>query len=243
VRKGERTTSKFLLKPLRCHDCKARYWVPNNKAYLTASAISVCFLLVTYLVWTNFIISNSNIARSKQFDAEKVTIYTVPKNHDGPAHDSALENFIDIIEPNKIDNPQLTEANADKRTFRTQLYYERAQNGDADAQYQLGLAYFNGHDTIQDYEEAAKWLELAAQSNHASAQYRLGLIYKTGLGTDADLEKSYMWLNLSAAAGISLAASERNDVMRSLSPKQLIQAQRASREWIQGQERSTLTNN
>lgn len=223
---------------------KQCYWIPNNKAYLIASTISACFLLVIYLVWTNFIVADSNIVRSKQFDAEKATIYTTPKIHDDPVHDSTLENFIDIIEPKEIDNPQLIEANTDKRTFRTQLFYERAKNGDANAQYQLGIAYLNGHDTIQDFEEAAKWFELAAESNHASAQYQLGLIYKTGrLGTDADLEKSYIWLNLSAAAGIDLAALARNEVMRSLSPKQLIQAQRASREWIQSEKESTLTNN
>lgn len=179
------------------------------------------------------------ITRSKQFDAEKATINMASKIH----NDSALGNLIDIIEPNEIDNPQLTKASADKRAFRTQLYYERAQNGDTEAQYQLGLAYLNGNDTIQDFEESAKWFELAAESNHALAQYQLGLIYKTRLGTDADLKKSYMWLNLSAAAGIDQAALARNKVMLSLSPEQLIQAQRASRERLQDQKTGTLINN
>lgn len=186
---------------------------------------------------------SSNITRSQKLDAEMMTINMAPRIHNDLGHDSALENLVDVMKPKEMDsNTQLAEISADKRTFRTQLYYKRAQNGDADAQYQLGLAYLNGNDTIQDFEEAAKWFELAAESNHALAQYQLGLIYKTGLGTEPDLEKSYMWLNISAAAGIDMAALARNEVIHSLSPEQVIQAQRASREQLQSKKKDTLSD-
>ena len=44
--------------------------------------------------------------------------------------------------------------------------------------------------------------------------------------------QSYVWLNLAAAAGIPEAVSARDEVMRSLSNKQLAQAQKTAREWL-----------
>ncbi|SFM08649.1 hypothetical protein SAMN05421880_10628 [Nitrosomonas nitrosa] len=107
--------------------------------------------------------------------------------------------------------------------------------GSADAQYQLGSLYLTGRGTLQDFQEAAKWFSSAAEQNHAPAQYQLGLLYHKGLGVDLDNEKSYMWLNLAAAAGIEQAAAARDKVMHSLSTKQLVQAQKASRDWLASQ--------
>ncbi|MDH5553195.1 MAG: sel1 repeat family protein [Nitrosomonas sp.] len=231
--------SKLLLRPLHCHNCKTRYWVPYKKAYLTAIVVFISSLILIFFVWMNFIMPSSNITRPQKIDAEMMTTHIAPRTHNDLGHDPALENLADVMKPKEIDsNIQLAEISADQRTFRTQLYYKRAQNGDTDAQYQLGLAYLNGDDTIQDFEEAAKWFELAAESNHALAQYQLGLIYKTGLGKKPDLEKSYMWLNISAAAGIDMAAIARSEIIHSLSPEQVIQAQRASREQLQNKRHS-----
>ena len=53
-----------------------------------------------------------------------------------------------------------------------------AKQGDADAQYNLGLMYNgNGQGVPQDYKEAVKWYRLAAEQGHAWAQYNLGLMY------------------------------------------------------------------
>ena len=57
---------------------------------------------------------------------------------------------------------------------------EAAQAGDADAQNQLGLAYYVGVGVAQDNEEAADWFEAAALQNHAEAQFNLGVLYANG---------------------------------------------------------------
>ena len=72
---------------------------------------------------------------------------------------------------------------------------------------------------LQDFDEAAKWLKLAAEQGYALAQYQLGLIYRTGHGVAIDQVQSYVWLNLAAAAGIQQAVAAREEVMRSLNGK------------------------
>ena len=70
----------------------------------------------------------------------------------------------------------------DDHHFTVQLYQESAENGEADAQYKLGLLYLTGNGALQDFAEAAKWLKQAAEQGYALAQYELGLIYRTGYG-------------------------------------------------------------
>ena len=49
-----------------------------------------------------------------------------------------------------------------------------------DAQYNLGIMYYNGQGVPQDYAEAAKWFRLAAEQGDVSAQYNLGVMYDNG---------------------------------------------------------------
>ena len=55
----------------------------------------------------------------------------------------------------------------------------KAEQGDAEAQYNLGVSYYNGEGVAQDYAEAVKWWRKAAEQGYADAQYNLGLSYYT----------------------------------------------------------------
>ena len=57
-----------------------------------------------------------------------------------------------------------------------------AEAGDTEAQYNLGLMYFNGRGVAQDDVEAVAWYRQAAGQGHAKAQTRLGVMYDTGKG-------------------------------------------------------------
>lgn len=252
LRKNERTISMVLIKPLRCHDCRARYWVPNIKAYLIAGTASFFGLLLMYFVFKSILMPNQKIVRLEQLDARKEVAISnaATKLHNDSEFaftPKRATNVMPLAETEVTDGAktgsQLAEVNADNRHFTVQLFYENAQNGDADAQYQLGLLYLEGKSTIQDFEEAAKWFALAAEKNHIQAQYQLGIFYKTGLGIDIDPGKSYMWLNLAAAGGVEKAAWVRDEIMRSLNPEQLKQAQKAAREWILNLNKETSIDN
>jgi TPR repeat protein len=68
----------------------------------------------------------------------------------------------------------------------------RAQTGDAQAQYDLAAAYFQGTgDITRNIPRALEWLEKAAAQGHIAASYRLGEIYYHGHGgVQPDLEKA-----------------------------------------------------
>jgi TPR repeat protein len=48
-----------------------------------------------------------------------------------------------------------------------------ADQGDAVAQFNLGLIYYYGHGVPQDYLQAVAWYRKAADQGHAGAQYAL----------------------------------------------------------------------
>ena len=59
---------------------------------------------------------------------------------------------------------------------------KKAEQGDADAQYNLGLCYETGEVVERDYKEAVKWYKMAAEQGHVLARYTLALSYYPGGG-------------------------------------------------------------
>ena len=55
-----------------------------------------------------------------------------------------------------------------------------AKQGEAIAQYNLGVMYVNGHGVTQDDAEAVKWYRKAAQQGYALSQHNLGFMYVNG---------------------------------------------------------------
>ena len=68
----------------------------------------------------------------------------------------------------------------------------------------LGLAYFEGRGTGQNFEKGAWWLWRAAEQRHTGAQYRLGLAWRDGCfgGERAFAQaESEKWLRRAADRG------------------------------------------
>ena len=111
----------------------------------------------------------------------------------------------------------------------------RAEQGDADAQSSLGLAYATGRGVAQDDAEAVRWYRLAGDQGNPSGQLNLGLMYATGRGVPQDYVQAYMWLSLSASRSSGeardRAVDNRDRVASRLTPDQRAEAQRLAREW------------
>jgi hypothetical protein len=107
----------------------------------------------------------------------------------------------------------------------------RAEQGDARAQFNLGLMYDTGEGVPQDDAEAVRWYRLAADQGDATAQYNLGLMYANGQGVPQDYVAAHMWLNLAAAQGNANASESRDIVANRMTPEQIAEAQRLAREW------------
>ena len=76
-----------------------------------------------------------------------------------------------------------------------------AENGDAEAQYNLGLMYNNGDGVQQDYAEALKWYHKAAEQGNADAQYNIGDMYHDGEGVSRDYAEAAKWYHKAAKQG------------------------------------------
>jgi hypothetical protein len=79
-----------------------------------------------------------------------------------------------------------------------------AEGGDASAQYELGLMYFDGRGVsrnIGNIHHAARWLRLAAEQGFPAAQYRLGRMIKAGQGHEEDYREGSRWITLAANRG------------------------------------------
>ena len=76
-----------------------------------------------------------------------------------------------------------------------------AEHGDAEAQYNLGNAYYLGEGAPVDYAEAAKWYRLAAEQGDAAAQINLGVMYDEGEGVPQDDREAVKWYLNAAEQG------------------------------------------
>ena len=76
-----------------------------------------------------------------------------------------------------------------------------AEQGDADAQLNLGVAYATGEGVPQDDAEAVRWFHLAAEQGIDRAQFGLGLMYATGRGVPQDDAEAVRWYRLAAEQG------------------------------------------
>ena len=106
-----------------------------------------------------------------------------------------------------------------------------AQQGDAGAQFKLGLLYADGRGVAINYEESAKWLRLAAEQGETEAQNSLSFAYAKGKGVGQNYVEAYKWASLAASRGIEKALVERDTLIAQMSESQIVAAERLFRAW------------
>ncbi|MGF1909316.1 sel1 repeat family protein [Vibrio kasasachensis] len=88
-----------------------------------------------------------------------------------------------------------------------------AEQGDAVAQYRLGLAYTNGYGVNQDYSQAMNWFLKAAQQGQADAQFMSGVAYAAGRGVPRDIKVAYGWFDKAASQGHRAALYQKAEAL------------------------------
>ena len=73
-----------------------------------------------------------------------------------------------------------------------------ADQGDARAQYQLGMSYRAGEPGSRDYPLSYQWLEKSAQQGYAEAQYALGVMHLAGDGVLQSFPAAFKWFERAA---------------------------------------------
>ena len=80
-----------------------------------------------------------------------------------------------------------------------------AEQGDATAQYKLGVMYDKGEGVLKDEAEAVRWYRLAAEQGYADAQNNLGVMYDKGEGVLKDESEAATWYRKAAEQGHAIA--------------------------------------
>ena len=83
---------------------------------------------------------------------------------------------------------------ADKKKFEEAKV--KAEKGDADAQYQVGVMYRDGKTVNADLKQAFRHFKKSADQGHVMAQYELGVLHLHGKGVKRDAIAAFTWLNI-----------------------------------------------
>jgi len=83
------------------------------------------------------------------------------------------------------------------------LWHPLAEQGDADAQFHLGVMYESGQGLLRNDAEAIKWYRKAAEQDDAVAQFNLGVMYTKGEGVSPNHAEAPLWYRLAANHGLA----------------------------------------
>lgn len=107
-----------------------------------------------------------------------------------------------------------------------------AEQGDADAQWNLGVRCHTGEGVPQDDVQAVQWFQRAAEQGHVVAQATLGAYYWAGRGVPQDLSKAYFWSVLALAQGDDAMKSRLEGLAAQMTRAQVAAARQQAEDWI-----------
>ena len=126
--------------------------------------------------------------------------------------------------------PQKVLAVSDERITSFQLYQPKANQGDADAQFNLALLYYHGAGTPRDTRYAIYWYKKAAEQGNVNAQYNLGHMYEWGDGGPQDYKQAFFWYTKAAEQSYYFAKKDRDKMLEKMSQSQIEEVQKLSKE-------------
>ncbi|MCY3999351.1 MAG: tetratricopeptide repeat protein [Bacteroidetes bacterium] len=121
-------------------------------------------------------------------------------------------------------------------TLTIEELQQQAEAGDAEAQYLLGLAYYDGEGVLKNWNQATHWWRKAAEQGHAKAQIALGLAYARGTGVEQDFTEAYAWAIIAQATGGETEEQTEdmreltNGIQNELTPAQIERGQQRAKE-------------
>jgi len=114
----------------------------------------------------------------------------------------------------------------------TQSLRAAAEQGDANAQYDVGVMYARGQGNFpQDYAQAAQWIRASAEQGVAEAQAHLGVLYAMGAGVELDYEEAYAWIRVALAQGYDGPEALLRQLVRDMTSRQVERAEALAREY------------
>jgi hypothetical protein len=107
-----------------------------------------------------------------------------------------------------------------------------AEQGDAEAQWDMGFRYHNGQGVPQDDAQAVRWFQRAADQGHVNAQATLGAYYWAGRGVPKDLSQAYFWSAVALHQGDRDSESRLRGLALQMTRGQVAAAQQQVDDWL-----------
>jgi len=100
---------------------------------------------------------------------------------------------------------------AEQNTFAIAELQQKANDGDAQAQFDLALCYANGTAIEKNEEQAFDWLKKATEQGFAEAQCGLAGCYFKGKGVEQSYRRAFEWYEKAAEQGYAEAENWLNE--------------------------------
>ncbi|HEY6302129.1 MAG TPA: GAF domain-containing protein [Terriglobales bacterium] len=141
------------------------------------------------------------------------------------------------IEKRRANSPQASQRSLQLQVQRAQLHSlvdlrKLADQGDAEAQFQMGVRYHNGEDVPQDDTQAMQWFLRSAEQGYVDAQSHLGAYYWAGRGVPEDLSKAYFWSAIAFAEGDDNSKSRLEGLASQMTQAQVSDARQQAEVWL-----------
>jgi hypothetical protein len=107
-----------------------------------------------------------------------------------------------------------------------------ADQGDAEAQFQMGVRYHNGENVPQDDAQAMQWFLRSAEQGHVDAQSHLGAYYWAGRGVPENLSQAYLWSEIALAGGDENSKSRLQGLASQMTRAQVAAASQQAEAWL-----------
>jgi putative methionine-R-sulfoxide reductase with GAF domain len=126
----------------------------------------------------------------------------------------------------------LTAINASPQAKTPDDLRKLAEQGDAEAQWDMGFRYHNGQGVPQDDAQAVRWFQRAADQGHVNSQATLGAYYWAGRGVPKDLSQAYFWSAVALHQGDRDSESRLRGLALQMTRGQVAAAQQQVDDWI-----------
>ncbi len=107
----------------------------------------------------------------------------------------------DVIAQVKLADLYMTPGNLHSKKSAAKWYLRAAENGNAEAQSNIGWMYIHGKGVNRDHEEGIKWYRKAVKNGSVSALFLLGYAYLYGYGVPADYKEAMNYYAQGAVLG------------------------------------------
>ena len=114
----------------------------------------------------------------------------------------------------------------------------QAEQGNPDAQWNLGVRYHHGDGVPQNDAVAVQWFQRAAEQGYVLAQGALGADYWAGRGVPRNLSKSYFWSTLAMVQGDETSKSRLEGLASQMTRAEVMAARQQADDWIRQHARS-----